>query len=550
MLKQKNSGALRWIYQIVKKQIPVVVFIMILSAILACAGSVAALVSRSVIDSAIDGERDAFIGFALLLGGVYLLQILLNMVCKYMQERCRVKIENSIKQAFFKALLQKDYAAISHYHSGELMNRLTGDITVIGDAVTLILPNLSGIVAQLICAFAVIFYLEWRFAVVFLAGGILVFFVTRVLRTKIKILHKKVQQTDDKTRSFWQESVFNLLAVKVFSAESKMAEKSDKLQKENFNARMRKTKFSTLANAGYALVLRAGYVFAFIFCGVKLFVGDAAYTYGTVTAIIQLVGQIQSPFSNMSGILPKFYAAIASAERLMEIDAIENEKTARASADMKKLYQKMRAIHIRNLDFAYDRDKVFHQFSFDIEKGDFVAIVGHSGIGKSTLFKLMLGVYKPNNGRIWIESEDKDLACDNTTRGLFAYVPQGNLLFSGTVRENILFHQQAISEEQLQTALHYSCADLFINTLPQGLDTVIGEHGFGLSEGQAQRLAIARAIVSGAPVLLLDEATSALDAQTEASVLQNLKQLKDITCLIVTHRKQALSICNKKINIS
>ena len=275
-----------------------------------------------------------------------------------------------------------------------------------------------------------------------------------------------------------------------------------------------------------------------------------AMTYGTVTAIIQLVNQVQSPFVSLSGIMPKYYNTIASAERLMELDDLpDEEEINKNEIDKDAVYRALKSIEFENITFSFDRDFILDNTSLSINKGDFVAIMGISGIGKSTLLKLLLGVFNVNSGSIYLNTDNSKIFIDKNTRKLFSYVPQGNMLISGTIKDNITFINPSATDDEIAKAIEISCAKQFIDELPLGIETVIGEKGMGLSEGQIQRLAIARSLLANSPVLLLDEATSALDEQTEKQFLTNLKTLDNITCLIVSHKKAALDICNKSIKI-
>ena len=266
-------------------------------------------------------------------------------------------------------------------------------------------------------------------------------------------------------------------------------------------------------------------------------------TFGTLTAISQLISQVLGPVTNMSGIGPQFAALSAAAERLMELDAIcQLEQPERKEPTA--LYESASAIRGEKLTFAYDRDYVFDHADFVLPKGSFGVIVGHSGIGKSTLLKLLLGIFPAEEGGLYLDTENGPVQIDRTTRKLFAYVPQGNLLLSGTLRDNLTVTKRDATQEEIDRAIYISAMDAYLPTLPQGLDTVVGENALGLSEGQAQRLSIARAILSDAPILLLDEATSALDDETEKAVLRRIQQLPGKTCIAVTHREAAMQIAD------
>jgi len=248
-------------------------------------------------------------------------------------------------------------------------------------------------------------------------------------------------------------------------------------------------------------------------------------------------------------VLPQYMAMIASAERLMELEAIQGEP-APAGEPARQMYRRMRSLGAEDLSFGYDRDRIFRDAAFALPKGAFAVVTGPSGIGKSTVLKLMLGIFRPESGQLYLDCGEEKLTLDRSTRGLFAYVPQGNLLLSGTLRENLTIVRPDATQEELAQAIHVSAMDDFLDQLPQGLETRLGENGAGLSEGQAQRLSIARAVLGGAPVLLLDECTSALDAQTEQAVLQRLRQLPDRTCIAVTHRPAAVELCDWQLEVS
>jgi ATP-binding cassette subfamily B protein len=272
-------------------------------------------------------------------------------------------------------------------------------------------------------------------------------------------------------------------------------------------------------------------------------------SFGTLTSVVQLVNQIQAPFAGISGIMPQYYSVLASAERIIEIEALPEEPLEYPLLDRRRAYDGLERMTFENICFSYGREVVLKDASLEIKKGDFVVIGGISGIGKSTLIKLLLGVIKPQKGRILLRINGEDVPAGKHSRPLFSYVPQGNLLLSGTIREAVSVANENLSDEKIMAAARISCADTFIERLPDGLDTYIGEKGFGLSEGQIQRLAITRAILSDAPIILLDEATSALDETTEARLLNNIKELKDKTCVIISHKRAAFEICNKHVFI-
>ena len=545
---KSDLNTLKWIYHIGRSQRFKVLAIIGANVLTAVLTIVYANFSKNIINAAvIDKSLEKVIYYAVCFLILISVQMLLGLIAKSQTERCRCRLEWILKQHMLEVMMKKDYSKITEYHTGELQNRMHNDVNVITDGFISILPNMVLFITRLVCAFAYLVVIDKIFAIVFLVGGIAVFLCTQFFRKTLKRLHKEVQKTEGKTRSFIQEAITSLLVVKAFVVEKKIYDKAEELQAENYRARMKRRFFGIAANAGIAAVFNLGYVFALAFGAYRLIHG---IDYGTVTAMLQLVNQIQQPFAALSSIMPKYFSLLASCERLMEIEALPDEEAqSDGEINASEVYNKLEAVNFDNISFRYDRDIILDNTSLKINKGDFVAIMGISGIGKSTLLKLLLGVFRVQDGKIELECNDGNIPVDYKTRVLFSYVPQGNFLLSGTIRENITFINSDATESEIAEAVRVSCAEEFISSLPDGLDTVIGERGVGLSEGQLQRLAIARSLLSGCPIILLDEATSALDEATEKQFLTNLRELKNKTCIIVSHKRAALEICNKHIQI-
>lgn len=548
-ISKSDKNVILWILKICKSQIHTLIFLVVVNVIHGITSVMFANFSKQVIDGATQLRDIGYVvRFALALLGVVLLQMTLSIVRSCVSERCRGRLEIVLKSHLLNVIMRKDYSTVTSYHTGELQNRMFNDVTVVTDGFTRILPQGVFFVTKLLSSLIYLIILDKVFALVFLVGGCVVFGVTQLFRRQLKSLHKRVQETEGKTRSFVQEIVSNLLVVKAFAVEDKMLDETNDLQEVNFKAKIKRRNFSIYANTGLNTVFSIGTVFAVAFGAWRLFTG--AMTYGDVTAMIQLVNQVQSPFASLSGVMPQYFSTIASAERLMEIDAIKDEDHVNdREIDIKSVYDSLIKVSFDNISFKYDRDIIFDNTSFSFNKGEFVAITGISGIGKSTLLKLLLGVFTPLEGKISLVTANSSIPVDGYTRRMFSYVPQGNMVISGTIRDNLTFINDNVSESEINEAVRISCAKQFIDELPMGLDTVIGEKGLGLSEGQVQRLAIARSLLSGSPILLLDEATSALDEKTERQFLTNLRELKNMTCVIVSHKKAAVDICDKSIRI-
>lgn len=543
----KREDARKWIWKSAAKVRGLLVLSVLGSAVDSVCAVSLSLCAKYVIDAAQRGDMAALVRAGAAAAAVILLHLALHMLNKDLQVRIAGRFEMRLKNTAFGTLLEKAYSVVSDHHSGELMTRLTADVTVVSDNFATLLPSVAAMLARLVCAFAVITALDYRFACVLAAAGLILFLCTRLFRGKIKKMHRAVQESDGRLRSFLQEALENLLAVQVFSAYDRTNAEAQARGEENYTAKLKRNRWSIFANTGFSAVFSGGFLFALLWSGVRLCTGSI--TFGTLTALLQLVNQVQMPVSNLSGIMPKYYAMLASAERLMELSSLPDDTALNPPCEKQALWDSFTGLHLRDVSFSYGRNPVLQDVQLSLPRGEFAVLSGISGIGKSTLFKLLLGVLKPDAGKVEIETAAGALSADKTTRALFSYVPQGNLLFSGTVRENLCFVKADATEEEIDRAVRVSCADEFLRELPEGLDTRLGEGGRGLSEGQMQRLAVARAVLTDAPVLLLDEATSALDAQTERRLLQNLKALPGKTCLLISHKTAAFDVCDRVLEL-
>ena len=548
-MKKSKKGALRWIIRSSKSQLFNIIFLAVVYGLNAFVGVYNTVFAKDLIDAATKShDMNAMIYNGLMYLGVTVFQIITLILARNFLFKISAKTELTMKSKLFNDMMQKDYAHITAYHSGELMNLLTSDIGVVSSAITTIIPNVVFFIIKLIGVIYILLSIDVIFSLVFIFGGLLVFLASSLFKPVTKRMHKRVQETDGKVRSFMQEGLSSLLMIKTFDAQDKMSDSADKLQQENYEAKRKRNIFSIATGTAVSAVFAFAFVWGLGWGSYMLYYG--LISYGVLTQIITLIGQIRTPIQGISNIFPTYFNALASAERIMEIEELPDEEVINHQIDVSKMYSEMREIRFDDITFSFDRDKVLEATSLTVKKGAFVAIEGISGIGKSTLLKLLLSVYQPQNGEIVIRTDGRDYPVDRSTRKLFSYVPQGNFLLSGTLRENVAFVAPNATDEEILEAARIACADEFIAELPEGLDTVIAERGGGLSEGQVQRIAIARAILSGAPILLLDEATSALDEATEERLLKNLRELENITCIIISHKKAAEQICDKIVTIS
>lgn len=544
-----KSNAVKWLIKNSKGQRANIFWLILANAFFAILAVAFAYAVKVVIDGAVNKDRNMLLWGAVAIFLVILLQFAFRLIIHGLTEHIKGKLEINYKSAIFAQILNKRYSEISTYHSGELMNRLTADVSVIADGVSTIIPTVVSSVVRLISAIVVLCFIDWVFAVAFVVAGLLVFAVIALLRKKLKSLHKKTQETDGKTRSFMQECIENVLAIKVFAVTDKTERISDELQQENFKIKMKRRNYNILGNSTYNFIFSAGYIFALIFGGIKIFNGVAGFGYGDLSAILQLVNSVQVPFASLSNVLPKLYATTASAERLIEIENLQEDGCDK-TVNPEELYPTVKSLCAKDLTFTYgDRDVVYNKASLLINKGESIAITGVSGVGKSTIMKLLLGVYPVEEGELYFDCEGQKVPVSEYTRSLFAYVPQGNMLFSGTIKDNVTFINGKATDQEIDWALKISCANEFVDSLPEKLMTQVGENGLGLSEGQVQRIAIARAVLSGAPILLLDEATGSLDEKTEKKVIENLLNIKNKTVILVSHRLSAAKMCGRIVNV-
>lgn len=541
-----NGRIFRWLYNKIHHKIPFVFLVTFCSICASVSGVLFALGTKNIIDVAVSGDRAQFPRACVIQLLIILCILVFNALLQHLKERMHADLDREWKQTLLHDLLISEYRCASKFHSSELVNRLNNDVRILDDAIVNLIPNLFSMITRVVAAFIILTALTPLFSLLLLAIGLVVLLLTGFLRRYLKELHKRVSEADGRVSGILQETLEKLLAVQAMGIAPEIEQRTKKRLDARFAIHSKRKNLSLLVNACISILYYGAGFAALVCCSVGLLKG--AMTFGTMTAVIQLVNQLQGPLVGLSGILPQYTAALAASERLYELDSLP--KTVALCDDTPQaIYDRLDCITARNLTFRYDQDLVFDCAEFSLPKGSFCAVTGLSGIGKSTLLKLLLGIYPPEEGDIFLQCGNEQIKVDGSTRHLFAYVPQGNLVFSGTIRDNLLMVNPSAKESDINTAVYVSAMDQYVQQLPNGLDTVIGESGAGLSEGQIQRLAIARAILVGAPILLLDECTSALDSNTEAMVLSRLCELKEKTCIAVTHRTIPQNICTATLNI-
>ncbi|MEE0944277.1 MAG: ABC transporter ATP-binding protein [Clostridia bacterium] len=538
---KKSNNVFKWLWKNSRQSRIFILLLTVLSVVFSLLQLSFVTASKNVIDIATMSVSGNLMNASIILVILLVIQLAFQIGINFINVHAMSRFEIALKRNVFRRMMNKNYLSISQYHSGELLNRLNSDINVIVNGIIGIIPSAALFITSIIGGFVMLWNIDKTLALIILAIGPLVAIGARLYSSKYKKLHKECQSADGDTKSFMLEILQNILVVKSFCGEEIALDHAEMLQRRSYHLKVVRVLVSIVANVGMFVIFNAGYYFALAYGAHRLAAGILGY--GDLTAILQLVNKIQTPFKNVSSLVPQVFGVIASTERLIEIENLPDEVRTgdEISAD---IYDKLEEIVFDNVTFHYAEDSVVSGVNMCIKKGECVVVAGESGAGKSTSIKLLLGILKPETGSIYLSDGEKRYNIGRNTRKLFSYVPQGNMILSGTIRENIAFARPDASEDEIINAAKVAQIWEFIKTLDNGLDTKIGEKGLGLSEGQAQRISIARALLYDAPVLLLDESTSALDSATELALLEAIRKMTDKTCIIVSHKQAAFDICD------
>ena len=597
-VREQDKVTYAWLFSQSKAQHGRIVALSVLCTVQAAVLVSFALACRAVIDQAVAGNVDGLLASAAVLAGVIIAQLVLRLAINSTQERIRARFALELRKSMLDSIFAARFGNVLRFHSGELSNRMFSDVQVVSNGVATIIPSFVSMLMQLVFAIAVLALISPPMVALFAVAALLSFVLARTLRGRLKALHKTVQEKEGAVRVFLQEALEHQLVIRSFGAQPATSARADTLQEDHFTAQMRRRGYSIAANASFSFFFNALYAVALTWCAFELLHG--AMSYGTLMAVLQLVARIQAPVSSLSGMLPQLYQTLASAERLMEVAELPHSEGC-LPVTAEEFYQRLSGVRMRDLAFSYDDDEAegaavsaegmeapseeepvsLTCADVFVPKGSFVVVEGPSGSGKSTLFKLLLGAYDADGfayeladgaatsalaasdapaGAVTADAPRTDAPAGATTAvsscaasevppGTFAYVPQDNFLFAGSIRENVAFAAPDATDDQVKRACEAACAWGFVEELPLGLDTMIGEHGQGLSQGQLQRLAIARAVCSGAPIMVLDEVTSALDDATEAAVLANIASLPGKTIFVAAHRAKAREFATMRLHV-
>lgn len=480
--------------------------------------------------------------WACAMAGIIIVRILLNALRSYIQTKTDVRLRNRLRSKMFYRILNTGLEAGQTHHTGDILNRVFEDVRVVASSVSVSLPNIIGAGLQFAAALVFLLILDVRLAIVIaviLPTGIL---GGKYITHRLRRLTHDIRKSDSKVQAHIQESIQHKTIIQTMDYVDNSSSSLADLQDTLYGNEIKRVRFSIISRIIISISMSTGHAIAFLWGAFGISTGTV--TYGMMTAFLQLAGQLQRPLVEMSSYIPSLIHALASVDRIMEIEEIPSIRSEES-----KMISGVPGIKLENISYAYTDTDVFTDFSHDFTPGSRTAIIGPTGVGKSTLIRLLLALITPKKGKITIYGEDMQ-EISASTRCNLVYVPQGNSLFSGTIRENLQMGDPDATDEKMWWALETAAAD-FVKELPEGLDSPCFEAGAGLSEGQAQRIAIARALLRPGKALLLDEFSSALDPQTEDILLERLtKALPDRTMIFITHRERIIDFCDSVLRLS
>ena len=470
-------------------------------------------------------------GFALNIAGVWVRNIL------------GIRAQNRMQQRMLDRILRSEWQGREKMHSGDVLNRLEIDVGTVVNFLTEVIPNTLSVLTLFIGAFFYLFSMDATLALITVAIVPVFIVLSKVYVTRMRKLTRAVRNSDSDVQSVLQETVQNRMLIKTLESETSMVDRLESMQSILRQRVVKRTAFSVFSNLVLNFGFALGYLVAFLWAAIRL--SENTLTFGGMTAFLQLVNRIQNPARNLTKLVPAFVSVFTAAERLMELEENPLDEQGAPIA-----LEPPCGIRFSGVSYCYD-DKdgdVIQDLNFDFPPGSCTAVLGETGAGKTTLVRVILALVKPRKGKVEIYNEKKCRELSPRMRCNFVYVPQGNTLMSGTIRDNLRLGKLNATDEEMKSALRESCAE-FVLDLPEGLETVCSESGGGLSEGQAQRIAIARALLRGRGVMLFDEATSALDPETERQLLRNVLAKHDKTVIFITHRPAVVDYCDQTLKI-
>ena len=556
IIEKYKSGAFRemwnetkWLYSYAAKYKWLIVIYIVIGLFATGLALAASLVTKNLINEVLGGKISAAaVALYVFLG---LSGIAVSALNRRLSAKISLRVNNEIRADVFGKFISTTWEEVSAFHSGDLLNRINGDVSTVADSVIGWIPSVTIKSAQFIGAIAIICYYDAAMALLSLISIPAAALISSLLLRKMRSYGTKIREAGSELMSFFEESLQNIQTVKAFGLSQSLDGRLAQLQKIYYDTSLEYNALSVKVTSGMSVLgLFVSYL-CMGWCIFRLFTG--AIDIGTMVLFIQLSSYLSSSISSLISSVPTVISATVSAGRIISVLNLPREEedeslAAREIADFGEAPE----IEFRDVSFGYKNGgKVFSEVNLTVAPGEFAAFVGPSGGGKTTLLRLLLGLVKPQSGKATLSAKGKATEISSATRRIFTYVPQEKAMFSGTVAEMLRLFSPEATDEEINAALKAACAYDFVAALPEGINTPLGERGAGFSEGQNQRLAIARAVLRKAPVLLLDEATSALDLETERRVLENITALcRGKTLIVMTHRESVLPLCDSVYRIS
>ena len=543
----------KWMYTYAKKYKFQIVFYICLGIMTTLMGLASSVGSKYLIDAVTGQDTGNIALIAIFIVSMGLFSIGINAVTTMISARINIKVNNEIQAEVYDKILVADWISMKEFHSGDLLNRLNGDVNTVASSILSWIPSLITRGVQFLGILAIILYYDPTMAVIALGSAPVMVIVSKTLMKKMRDYNKRMREVSSEVMSFNEESFQNIQSVKAFDLVEFFSNRLRNVQQNYKDVYLDYNKFSVYTSS-FMSVVGMFVAYACFGWGVyRLWTGHI--TFGTMTLFVQLSSQLSSSFKSLVSLVPSAISATTSAGRIMEFFKIKNE--TKLDDEKVRLIQnntqgKGLSVELEDVNFSYNSTKtVFKNANIVANPGEIVALVGPSGEGKTTMVRLLLGLINAKSGSAVIK-DINGISCkiSSETRRFFAYVPQGNTIFSGTIADNMRMVKPDASDDEIIDALKTACAYDFVKKLPQGINSKVGERGGGFSEGQAQRISIARALLRKSPILLLDEATSALDVFTERQVLRNIMNSGYArTCIVTTHRPSVLTMCDRVYRI-
>lgn len=543
------TGEILWMYAYVRRYWLLIAVYVLLGASGSVLGLGTSVVSKELVDAVTGVNSRGIVQVACLYVGVGVGQIFVNAVKSRLSLKVRLKVTNEIRADIYEQVLRTNWESLAKYRSGDLLYRVNGDAGMVANTILTFLPNVVTTLISFGGAFLIVIQNDPWMALIALLGAPVSFLTSRYSAKRMRQFQRDNQNVASDRTVFDQETFQNLQFIKAFGMLDRVTEKFHRIQQESVDVALRQNKFQQYMTITTSLVGQAVGYACYGFAAFRLWQGQISY--GTMTMFISMAASLRGSFSGILNLAPMVIRAGISAERIMEITGLPRDSMAdkeEAEEIRKQSREKGVYVHMENVGFAYEEDKWIYQGAdFRAEPGEIVALIGPSGQGKTTTLNLILGLYHPKKGTIRVGNPGgNELRASSSTRCLFSYIPQGNTMFSGTIADNMRMVKPEASDEEIRSALEAACAWEFVGKLEHGMDTEVRERGTRFSEGQKQRLSIARALLADAPVMILDEATSALDVATERRVLRSIiRKEPNRTVIVAAHRPSVFSMCSR-----